>query len=173
LYILKTSNSLRRTVVTILALMVAGQPIQAQDVDPKATLVRTHLSSAAASHALSAAEAEANRLKVGVAISIIDESGALLREARMDSASTLLIEYARRKAQTSLLFGAPTARLADDPSMTRMIGQVPNLMLVPGGIEVRFQGQVIGAIGISGAAPAVDAQIAQAALKALNSMETK
>jgi uncharacterized protein GlcG (DUF336 family) len=49
---------------------------------------------------------------------------------------------------------------------------VPNLMLVPGGVPVRFEGKVIGAIGISGAAPEVDARIAEAALLALTGGET-
>lgn len=89
----------------------------------------------------------------------------------MDGASPLLIEYARRKAQTALLFGAPTAALATDPGMDRMIGQVPNLLLVAGGVPVRFEGKVIGAIGVSGAAPEIDGRIAEAALSAITSQE--
>lgn len=127
--------------------------------------------SSAAATALAAAEAEARRLNAGVAIIILDETGNPLREARMDGASALLIEYARRKAQTALLFGASTETLAADPGMARMVGQIPNLLLVRGGVPVRFEGKTIGAIGVSGAAPDVDARIAEAALSALSPRE--
>jgi glc operon protein GlcG len=144
----------------------------ANDVKRSEVVAQLHLRSTSAAKAVAAAEAEATRLNIGVSISILDEAGNLLREVRMDGASPLLIDYARRKAQTALLFGASTTTLAADPAMARMIGQVPNLMLVPGGVPVRFEGKVIGAIGVSGAAPEVDARIAEAALSALTGEET-
>lgn len=165
----------RRIVVFALAIgaafAVGEPPLLGQDVASSAVVPRPQLRSQRAASAVAAAEAAAGQLGVGVSISVIDESGNLLREVRMDGASALLIEYARRKAQTALLFGAPTAKLAADPSMARMIGQVPNLLLVPGGVPIRFEGKVIGAIGVSGAAPEDDARIAESALTALNAKE--
>jgi uncharacterized protein GlcG (DUF336 family) len=153
------------------AFAVGEPPLWGSDIVSSAVVQRPQLTSAAAARAIVAAETAARQLKVGVSISILDEAGNLLREVRMDGASPLLIEYARRKAQTALLFGSPTATLADDPRMTRMIGQVPNLLLVPGGVPIRFEGKVIGAIGVSGAAPEDDARIAESALAALSSPE--
>lgn len=160
-------------VLLALTFSLAPSPtaVRASDANPSPVIQQDHLRSPAAASALAAAEAEARRLNVGVSISILDEGGNLLREARMDGASVLLIEYARRKAQTALLFGASTSALAADPGMTRMIGQVPNLLLVPGGVPVRYNGKTIGAIGVSGAAPDVDARIAEAALLALTPPE--
>lgn len=153
------------------AFAVGEAPLFGQEVLSSAVVQRPQLSSPRAANAIAAAEAAAEQLGVGVSISVIDESGNLIREVRMDGASALLIEYARRKAQTALLFGAPTTKLAADPGMARMIGQVPNLLLVPGGIPIRFEGKVIGAIGVSGAAPEDDARIAEAALAALTTQE--
>jgi uncharacterized protein GlcG (DUF336 family) len=153
------------------AFAVGEPPLWGSDIASSAVVQRPQLSSAAAARAIAAGETAARQLNVGVSISIIDVAGNLLREIRMDGASPLLIEYARRKAQTALLFGSPTATLAADPEMTRMIGQVPNLLLVPGGVAIRFEGKVIGAVGVSGAAPADDARIAEAALAALSAPE--
>jgi glc operon protein GlcG len=150
---------------------VGEAPSWGSDIASTAVVHRPQLSSAAAARAIAAGETEARQLNVGVSISILDEAGNLVREIRMDGASPLLIEYARRKAQTALLFGAPTATLAADPEMTRMIGQVPNLLLVSGGVPIRFGDKVIGSIGVSGAAPADDARIAAAALAALSAPE--
>lgn len=165
---------LRATTLWIfcVAAVLSGQiPVLAKDAGRSAVSTQPQLRSDAAAVAIAAAEGEAVRFKVGVSISILDEAGNLLREVRMDGASPLLIEYARRKAQTALLFGAPTAALATDPGMDRMIGQVPNLLLVAGGVPVRFEGKVIGAIGVSGAAPEIDGRIAEAALSAITSQE--
>ncbi len=153
------------------AFAVVEAPLFGQDVASSAIVQRPQLSSQRAASAVAAAEAAARQLGVGVSISVIDESGNLVREVRMDGASALLIEYARRKALTAVLFGAPTAKLAADPAMARMIGQVPNLLLVPGGVPIRFEGKVIGAVGVSGAAPEDDSRIAEAALAALNTKE--
>lgn len=153
------------------AFAVGEPPLWGSDIASSAVVQRPQLSSTASARAIAAAEVTARQLKVGVSISILDEAGNLLREVRMDGASPLLIEYARRKAQTALLFGSPTATLAADPGMTRMIGQVPNLLLVPGGVPIRFEGKVIGAIGVSGAALEDDARIAESALAALSSPE--
>jgi glc operon protein GlcG len=152
-------------------MVTSSAALSARDVNPSPVIQQDHLRSSAAATALAAAEAEAQRLNVGVSISILDEGGNLLREARMDGASVLLIEYARRKAQTALLYGASTSALAADSGITRMIGQVPNLLLVPGGVPVRYNGKTIGAIGVSGAAPDVDARIAEASLLALTPPE--
>jgi uncharacterized protein GlcG (DUF336 family) len=164
---------IRFATLSLVVLSAAPHSALASEVPASATVSRAHLSATAAARLTDAAEAEAKRLGVSVSISVIDESGALLREIRMDGASTLLIDFARRKAQTALLFGAPTSVLAADPGMVALIGQVPNLLLVPGGIALRHQRQIIGAIGVSGAAPAVDGQIVEAAFKVLNPQESK
>ena len=174
---MELQTEIRRFVMIALAMAAAfapGEaPLLAGDLASAAVVQRPQLRSSAAATAIVAAEEAAQRLGSGISISMIDEVGNLLREVRMDGASPLLIEYARRKAQTALLFGTPTAALADDPAMARMIGQVPNLLLVPGGVPVRFEGKVIGAIGVSGAAPADDVRIAEAALAALTSPKKK
>ena len=56
-------------------------------------------------------EAEASRVKVPVAVCVIDAHGNVILEHRMDGAKTFSIELSERKAYTSALVGVRTAEL--------------------------------------------------------------
>ena len=99
-----------------------------------------------------------------VCIAVCDPHGFLIGFSRMDDAPVRSIPISQQKAYTSSRMGVTTeaflGRLRkDDVSIAYFCD--PLLTALPGGALLRdARGSVIGAIGISGLAPAEDQQIA-------------
>ncbi len=89
-------------------------------------------------------------------------------ESRMDGASIPTIEIAQKKAYTAL-FGVSTQDFFDfikgDPSLLAGIPTLARVAAWGGGLPIKVNGEVVGAIGLSGA-PTVqnDVDCARAAL---------
>lgn len=122
--------------------------------------------------AMPAALAEAHRLGVRVSVSIVDASGQLINLAHMDGAPAPSRDIAHDKAWTAVGFGLATGaweeRLASmPPSVRDGLLQRPRLAMFGGGVPVKVEGMVVGAIGVSGATAAQDEQCAQAGVEAI------
>ena len=126
------------------------------------------ISSELAQKMVNAAVAKARELGVTENVAILDDGGNLKAFRRMDGAPILSIEIAQNKAYTAL-FGVSTQDFFDfiqgDPSL---LAGIPNLARVAawgGGFPIKVDGEVVGAIGLSGA-PTVqnDVECARTAL---------
>jgi len=112
--------------------------------------------------------AKARELGVAENVAILDDGGHLKAFSRMDGASITTIEVAQNKAYTAL-FGVPTqdffAFIQHDPSLLAGIPTLPRVAAWGGGLPIKVNGEVVGAIGVSGA-PTVqnDVDCASAAL---------
>lgn len=117
---------------------------------------------------LAAASAKAAELGLAASIAIVDEGGYAFRLYRGDGAGLMTPAVAQAKARTAALLRAPsgvlTARLKDQPELLRLTEYLP----MPGGLPVRYENGVVGAVGVSGGTPDQDEAIAQAALDALS-----
>ena len=117
-----------------------------------------------------AAEAEAAAQGWAVVIAIVDDGGHLLWLQRGDGAAPASAEIAVAKARTAAL-GRRESKVYED-----MINQgraaflsAPALQgMLEGGVPVLFEGQCIGAVGVSGVKSSEDAQIARAGAAALS-----
>jgi uncharacterized protein GlcG (DUF336 family) len=117
-----------------------------------------------------AAEAVAKAKELGVAenVAILDDGGNLKAFSRMDGAPILSIEMAQNKAYTAL-FGVSTQDFFNfiqrDPSLLAGIPTLSRVAAWGGGFPIKVNGEVVGAIGLSGA-PTVqnDVDCARAAL---------
>jgi len=121
---------------------------------------------AAATAGGDAALARARELQVRIAVVVLDRAMAVTAVQRMDGAYPSTFEVARAKAHTALNFGAPTSALAErivPANQAALQGVVPQLMFVPGGVPIRVDGAVVGAVGVSGATAAQDHDCAEAA----------
>jgi uncharacterized protein GlcG (DUF336 family) len=115
-------------------------------------------------------EAVAKAAELGVAenVAILDDGGNLKAFRRMDGAPILSIEIAQNKAYTAL-FGVPTQDFFDfiqgDPSLLAGIPTLARVAAYGGGFPIQVDGEIVGAIGLSGA-PTVqnDEDCARAAL---------
>lgn len=122
--------------------------------------------------ALPAALAEARSLRVRISVSIVDAAGQLIHLAHMDGAPALSRDIATDKAYTAASFGLATSRweaeLAGAPASVRNgLAHRPRMVLFGGGVPVKVEGAVVGAIGVSGASAEQDEQCAQAGVNAI------
>jgi uncharacterized protein GlcG (DUF336 family) len=134
-----------------------------------ADVVTKHsISSELAQKMVDAAVAKARELGVTENIAILDDGGNLKAFSRMDGASIPTIEIAQNKAYTAL-FGVSTQDffnfIQGDPSLLAGIPTLARVAAWGGGLPIKVNGQVVGAIGLSGA-PTVqnDVDCARAAL---------
>ena len=134
-----------------------------------ANVVKKHsISSELAQKMVNAAVAKATELGVSENVAILDDGGNLKAFNRMDGASMPTIEIALNKAYTAL-FGVSTLDffnfIQGDPSLLAGIPTLPRVAAWGGGFPINVNGEVVGAIGVSGA-PTVqnDIDCASAAL---------
>ncbi len=114
------------------------------------------------------AVAKARELGVSENVAILDDGGNLKAFSRMDGAPIPTIEMAQNKAYTALL-GVSTQDffnfIKGDPSLLAGIPTLSRVAAWGGGFPIKVDGEVVGAIGVSGA-PTVqnDVDCARAAL---------
>jgi uncharacterized protein GlcG (DUF336 family) len=138
-----------------------------------ANVVKKHsISSELAQKMVAAAVAKARELGVSENVAILDDGGNLKAFSRMDGAPILSIEIAQNKAYTAL-FGVSTQDFFDfiqgDPSLLAGIPTLARVAAYGGGFPIKgVDGEIVGAIGVSGA-PTVqnDVDCARAALALL------
>ena len=113
-----------------------------------------------------AAEAEALRNNWRVTIAVLDDGGNLLYLQRLDEAPLGSITVAQEKARTALLFKRPTKIIEEIVASGRMaMLTLPGATPIEGGLPLLNNGQIIGAIGVSGVQSPQDAQVAAAGVE--------
>src|ERR1700726_1905558 len=126
------------------------------------------ISSELAQKMVDEAVAKARELGVSENVAILDDGGNLKAFSRMGGASIPTIEIAQNKAYTAL-FGVSTQELFNfiqgDPSLLAGMPMLPRMAAWGGGFPIKVNGEIVGAIGLSGA-PTVqnDVDCAMAAL---------
>ncbi|HZA66467.1 MAG TPA: heme-binding protein, partial [Geminicoccaceae bacterium] len=102
--------------------------------------------------------AEARRNNVGGAIAVVDAGGHVVALERLDGTFAAGAEISIGKARTAALFRRPTSFFENviNGGRTAMaaLPSLPDFTPLQGGVPIEVDGQVIGAIGISGAASA-------------------
>ena len=131
-------------------------------------LTRKTLSCDLAHRMIAAAQREAAELGVEVTVSVVDDGGVLRAFSRMDRAPLMAVGVSRKKALTAVGFGLPSGDwydfIKDDPVLLHGVGCIDDFSLLGGGLPVVVEGEVVGAVGVSGAHHEQDAQCARAAL---------
>jgi uncharacterized protein GlcG (DUF336 family) len=115
-----------------------------------------------------AAEAEALRNAWAVTIAIVDDGGHLLGLQRLDGAAPISTYIAQEKARAAALGRRETKRYEDmiNEGRTAFLS-APLQGMLEGGVPVIVDGQIVGAVGVSGVKSGEDAQIARAGIAAL------
>ena len=127
------------------------------------------LTLAEANRMIQAAIAKSAELKVSVSIAVCDPGGNLLAFNRMDGTSSVSAIVAQGKAAASAGFGRASGTLqADSPVIQAVIATMGGRMLpARGAVPVIKNGELVGAIGGSGATAEEDEVCAQAGAAAL------
>jgi len=115
-----------------------------------------------------AAEKHALENKWNVCIAIVDDGGHLVYFQRIDGTQTGSVLVSQRKAQTAIGFKRPSKVFEEQVAGGRsaLLG-LPGAVPLEGGIPLVVDGQMIGAIGVSGVTAQQDGMIAQAGADAL------
>jgi glc operon protein GlcG len=115
-----------------------------------------------------AAVAHARANEWNVTIAIVDEGGHLLWLRRLDGAPPISAEIATSKGRTAAL-GRRESKVYEDvirQGRTAFLS-APLTAMLEGGVPIVVDGDVIGAIGVSGVKSDQDAAVARAGISAI------
>ena len=120
-----------------------------------------------AKRVIAAAEKKAAEIGQPMNIAVVDEGGNLLAHVRMDGAWIGSIDISINKAFTARAFDIATAQLAEfaKPGGEFYGIHVSNggrIMIFAGGVPLKREGRVAGAVGVSGGSGAQDQAVAEA-----------
>lgn len=120
---------------------------------------------------ISAGEGKAREIQSPSNIAVVDAGGNLVAHIRMDHAWIGSVDIAINKAFTARAFDTPTDALAENAQPgTQFYGiQESNngrVMIFAGGVPLQRDGQVVGAVGVSGGTGEQDQSVVEAAAKA-------
>jgi uncharacterized protein GlcG (DUF336 family) len=113
------------------------------------------------------AQKAAENVGVDIVFSFVDNAGSQRYFFVMDHALLVSHELARQKAWTAVALKMPTLDLAEKvlPGQSLYgLQHTPNVCCIGGGLPIWENGQLLGAIGISGGTVEQDCAIAQASI---------
>src|SRR6267154_3816211 len=117
---------------------------------------------------LQAAEERAHQRNAPSAIAVVDAAGDLLAFQRMDGVRPASVDLAIAKARTAARLQRPTAEIEDSINQGRTAFVTADIMALRGGMPIRLNGEVVGAVGIAGLSKETDTDIANTAATALS-----
>lgn len=123
--------------------------------------------------ALDAALTHAESIGVAFCITVTDTSGEPILTARMDGAPRISAGISANKAYTAVGFGGVSTAdfwnaIKDDPSLVHGITHTPRLVAFGGGVGVFVDGDLVGAVGVSGGSTTQDDEVAHIAAAAVS-----
>lgn len=118
-----------------------------------ADVLTTHrISAALANEAVGAAVASCAKQGYSETVVLLDSDGVRQAELRGDGAGIHTLDSANDKAYTSLTFKTDTGALLDRAQQIgTLTSRLPHLLLFQGGVVIKIDNEVVGAIGASGA----------------------
>ena len=154
-------KTVSRLIVAVMIVFGALASAVAQMPNPYGLPITLENARKAAAPAL----AEAVKNNWNVAVAIVDPSGNLVYYEKMDNTQLGSANVAIDKAKTAALFKRPSKAFQDALAAggdgLRVL-RLPGVTPVEGGIPLVMDGKIVGAIGVSGATSAQDAQCAKA-----------
>ena len=126
------------------------------------------LSQVEVSQILASARTEALGNQWAVTIAVVDDGGHPLALERLDGAAAISAYIATEKARTAALGRRESKGYEDMVNGGRhAFLSAPLLTSLEGGVPIIVEGQVIGAVGVSGVKAEQDAQVAKAGAQCL------
>jgi glc operon protein GlcG len=99
---------------------------------------------------------------------VVDPAGDLLAFQRMDGVRPASADLAIGKARTAARLQRSTAEIEDNINQGRMAFVTADIMALRGGMPIRVNGEVVGAVGVAGLSKETDTGIANTAAAALS-----
>jgi glc operon protein GlcG len=127
------------------------------------------LDQAGAQTVLQAARENAQQRNAPSAIAVVDRAGDLLAFQRMDGVRPASADLAIEKARTAARLQRPTAEIEENINQGRTAFITAGIMALRGGMPIRVNGEVVGAVGVAGLSKETDTGIATTAAAAASS----
>jgi uncharacterized protein GlcG (DUF336 family) len=104
-------------------------------------------------------------------MAVVDDGGHPILVQRLDGAQISSIDTAVEKARAAVAWKRPSRLLEESVANGRFafLSIAQGMALLQGGLPIEIEGQVIGAIGVSGVKASDDEIVAQAGIDALKS----
>jgi glc operon protein GlcG len=147
--------------ISVVLATVFSFSVQAQTINVMA------LDQSGAQTVLQAAKESAQQRNAPSAIAVVDPAGDLLAFQRMNGVRPASADLAIEKARTAARLERPTAEIEDNIDRGRTAFVTANIMALRGGMPVRVNGKVVGAVGVAGLSKETDSAIANTAAAAL------
>src|SRR6202011_3501972 len=125
------------------------------------------LDQAGAQTVLQAAKESAQQRNAPSAIAVVDPAGDLRAFQRIDGVRPASADLAIEKARTAARLQRPTAEIEDSINKGRTAFVTANVLVLRGGMPIRVNGEVVGAVGVAGSSKENDPEIARTAAAAL------
>ncbi len=116
---------------------------------------------------LNAAIAEATRIGQPMCISVVDTGGNLLAFGRMDGSKALSVISTKNKATTAALSNEPTGGAHADVELQVTLAQENKWTNLIGGLPIRVDGFVLGAVAAGSGTGTQDLAVARAGARAI------
>jgi len=163
---MNTQRKQRRYTGLVAAVLSIATLVGAQTAEKKTLTLQ------GAESVISAAKAEAQRLQApGGVVAVVDDGGNLMALERLDGTFSAGANISIGKAKTAVMFKKPTRffeELINSSGKGRtLMTALENFTPLIGGVPITVDGQIVGGVGVSGAASAdQDEQLAMAGSKA-------
>jgi glc operon protein GlcG len=146
-------------------LLAATAPLCAH---AQATAAKKTLTLEGAKKAIAAAVAQAREAGATGVVAVVDDGGSLMALERIDGTFAAGADISIGKARTAVLFRRPTRFFEEVIGKGRTAMVAVDFTPLQGGVPILVDGQVVGGIGVSGAASAAqDEELALAGAAAL------
>jgi glc operon protein GlcG len=102
-------------------------------------------------------------------IAVVDDGGHLVALARIDGCQWSSVETAVGKARAAIAWKRPTRLLEEsiNGGRTSFLSTTQGMALLQGGVPIEIDGEIVGAVGVSGVKASDDEVIALAGVNAL------
>ena len=113
---------------------------------------------------VSTAVADCARRGYQVSAAVVDRNGNLVAFLRHPLAGPHTVKVSQRKAFSSATLQAATSEMSHRPDLNF----APDILLIVGGVPIKFSGHFYGGAAVAGAPPEVDEQCALAGIAAVS-----
>ena len=120
-----------------------------------------------------AGEKKAKEMNIAAVFAVVNSEGNLIIEERMDNAILVSVEVAYKKAYTAAALKLNTedlTALVQPGAMFYGLQSDPKYIVFGGGMLLKVDGKIIGAVGVSGGSAQEDMEIAKACVNAFETI---
>jgi glc operon protein GlcG len=127
-----------------------------------------------AKHALDLVLEKTSQMQKAASVAVADSHGDIICFARMDGAPVSSIQIAMNKAWTAAREGKPTKEIGDKVKHPEKGHDIsfygdPRYVGWGGGVPIRKNGEIVGAVAVSGLSSAEDAALAMLGVESISS----